>query len=145
MSCGWFHSPVDSSSGSWIRVAADSILRLTLVPTAGYELRLILSCDWLEFQWLNMTYSWFILQLTTSCGWFCPAADSSFGGWTRNAAELYFNISSKLKDLFCEIHHFSFAFYCLLSVTTYSGSACCFKNLEAAWRSLRKLEEASRL
>ena len=39
------------------------------------QLRLILSCGWLEFWGLN-----------TSCGWFCPAADSSSGDWIRVAA-----------------------------------------------------------
>ena len=39
----------DLSSGGWIRVTADSILRLTRVPAAGCDLRLIPSCGWLEF------------------------------------------------------------------------------------------------
>ena len=72
--------------------------------------------------------------------------DSSSGGLTRNVADLYFNISSKFKDLFCKIHLFFFSvFYHLISVATDSGPGCCFKTLETAWRSLRKLEEASRL
>ena len=68
--CGWFYPAADSSSDDWIRVAADSILQLTQIPAAGYELRLILSCGWLEF-----------LFLDTSCGWSYPAADSSCGSW----------------------------------------------------------------
>ena len=72
----------------WIRIAADSILRLTRVPAAGYELqlsrvpaagyklRLIPSYDWLGFRWLD-----------TSCGWLRPTAESSFSGWIRVAAD----------------------------------------------------------
>ena len=55
--------------------AADSILQLTQVSAAGYELRLILSCSWLEFR-----------RLDESCGWFHHTADSSFSDWTRVAA-----------------------------------------------------------
>ena len=40
----WLHSTADSSSGGWIRLKADSILRLTRAPAARYELQLILSC-----------------------------------------------------------------------------------------------------
>ena len=36
----WLHATADSSSGSWIQVAADSILWLTRFPAAWYELRL---------------------------------------------------------------------------------------------------------
>ena len=75
-SCVWFYPTTESTSGGWIRVAADPILRLTQVPAAGYKLRLILSCSWLEF-WL----------LNTSCGWFSPTVDSSSGGWIRVAAD----------------------------------------------------------
>ena len=46
-----------SSYGEWIQVTTDSILRLTLVPPAEYELRP-----------LDTTYSWFILRLTSM--WF---------------------------------------------------------------------------
>ena len=129
----WFHPTTDSSSSGWKRVAADSILRLTRVPAARYNLQL----------------SWFILRLTTSCGWFYSAADSSSGDWARNVADLYFNISSRFKDLLCKIHLLFFSFFfCYLplnSVSTDSGPGYCFKNLKAAWRSLGKLEKASRL
>ena len=57
-----------------ITASADSILRLNRVPAAGYELRLILSSDWIEF-WL----------LDTSCGWSYPTDDSSSSGWIRVA------------------------------------------------------------
>ena len=121
-----------------VTAVADSILRLTGAPTAGYELRLsrvraagyklrlILSWGWLKFKWL-----------ATSCSRFYVAADSSSAGWTRHAAQLYFNISSKFKDLFCKIHHFDDLF-----------STACFQllliqALVAPSRTL--LEEASRL
>ena len=48
-SYSWLHSTADSSSGGWIRLKVDSILRLTRAPAARYELQLILSCGWLEF------------------------------------------------------------------------------------------------
>ena len=60
----------------------DSILRLTRVSVAGYELRLILSCGWLEFQWLDESYGWLqFRRLDTSGGWFYPTTDSSSSGW----------------------------------------------------------------
>ena len=58
-SCGWFYPAAKSSSSSWIRVTAvsrsgewiqvttDSILWLTLVLAAKYELPLIPSSGWL--------------------------------------------------------------------------------------------------
>ena len=70
----WFYPATESSSGVWMQVAADSILRLTRVSAAEYELRLILSCGWLEFRLLN-----------TSCGWFYPTADSYSSSWIRVA------------------------------------------------------------
>ena len=141
-----------------------------------------MSCDWLEFQWLNTSYSWLhpttdsssnvcydlrlipscgwlcvaadsssggsiritvdsVLQLTTSCGWFYPAADSSSAGWTRLAADLYFNISSKFKDLFCKVHNF-YVFF-LPPDFSYHWFRL-WLLLQEPWRSLSKLEEAWR-
>ena len=57
-SCSWLHPTADLSSGGWIRVVADSILRLTQVLTAGYELWLTPSHGWLEFQWLEISDGW---------------------------------------------------------------------------------------
>ena len=65
-SCGWLrptadwslaagyelqltHPTAGSSPGGWTRLKTDSILHLTRVPAAWYELQLILSCGWLEF------------------------------------------------------------------------------------------------
>ena len=97
-SCRWFYPAANSNSGGWIQVVAvsrfggwkqvmaDSILRLTLVPVATYDLHLTQSCGWLEFRRLNTSYSWFH-----------PAADCELGlilsisaGWTRLATNLYF-------------------------------------------------------
>ena len=74
--CGWIRVAAVSSSSGWIQVTADSILQLTQVPAAGYELRLTPSHGWFEFR-----------RLDTSCGWLCPTADSSSGGWIRVAAD----------------------------------------------------------
>ena len=126
-SCGWLHSTADSSSGSWIRVATDSILWLTLVPSAGYRFRLILSCGWLDF--------W---RLHTDCSWLCPTSDLSSGGWTRNVADLYFNISSIFKDLFCKIH----LFFCFLPPDFSYHWFRLRLLLQEPWSSLKKLENA---
>ena len=68
--CGWFYPAAGPNCENWIRVAPDSILRLTWVPAAGYELRL----SWVPAAGCN-------LRLDTSCGWFYPAANSSSGVW----------------------------------------------------------------
>ena len=140
-SCGWFNLAANSSSGGWIQVTANSILRLTRVPAARHELRLIPSHGRVELRWLD-----------TGSGWLCSTADLSSGGRVRVTADsilqltqvrvagydlrlipycdwlefrqlasvLYCNISSKFKDLFCKIQHFfgllSTAFYYLLHV-----------------------------
>ena len=91
-----FYPVTDPISGDWIRVATDSILRLTRVsvaeydlrlsrvlaaglklrlirvPAAGCKLRLTPSYSWLEFRRLN-----------TSCSWLCPTAESSSGSLIR--------------------------------------------------------------
>ena len=142
----WLHPTADCSSSSWIRVVADSILWLTRVSWAGYELQLTLSHGWLVFWWLDTTYRWFILGLTTSCDWLYPATDSRSGSWTRNAVDLYFNTLIYQVNLrtYSTKYILFFVFYHLISVATNSGSGCYFKTLEAAWRNMRKLEEASR-
>ena len=178
-SCSWFYPAADPISGDWIRVVADYILRLTRSPAASYNLRLSRvpavdsSYDWVELWQLDTRYVWFhpttdssssgwkrvaadcILWLTwldTSCNclklWRLDTSRHS-GDWARNAADLYFNISSRFKDLLCKKHLFFclffFGYLPLNSVSTDSGPGYCFKNLKAAWRSLGKLEKASRL
>ena len=140
-SFGWLHPTAYSSSGGWIRVVADSILQLTRVPAAGYELQLTPSYGWLEFRRLDRSYRRFILWLTGSCGWFYSMADSSSAGWTRNVADLYFNISSEFKDLFCKIHLFllSTAWFQLPLFQTLAAASRTLKKLEEAWRSFKTL------
>ena len=98
-------SGADPSSSGWIQVAADFILQLTRVLAAGYELRLILSCGWLELWRLDTSCGFIFLflfffiypiliwlfnsshsclefqRLDRSCGWFHHTADSSSSGW----------------------------------------------------------------
>ena len=57
------HPMADLSPWCWIQLYADSTLRQTQVMAAWYELQLILSCGWLEFHRLDLTYSCFILCL----------------------------------------------------------------------------------
>ena len=94
-SCGWFHH------NSWFEFQ-----------------RVNASCGWFHTMAISSSGSWIramtdsILWLATSCGRFCPAADSRSADWIRLAADLYFNIFNKFKDLFCKIHHF----YSLFSI-----------------------------
>ena len=67
-SCSWLHPTTDSSFSGWIWVTTDSILWLTRVPVAWCDLQLI--------------------HPAADYGWFYPAANSSTGSWTRNAANL---------------------------------------------------------
>ena len=60
----------DSSSGGLMRVAADSILRLNLVPEAGYKLQMTPSYGRLE--------SW---RLDTTQGWCYPVDDYDLRLW----------------------------------------------------------------
>ena len=137
-----------------MQVTADSILRLTRVPAAGYRLRLTQSHGWLEFLALDTSYSWLQRTADSSSGCWIrlkddsihPAAISSFGGLIKVAGDsilrltrvLYFNTSSKFKDLFCKIHHF----YGLFSTDWFQLQL--IQALAAAWRTLKKLEEAWR-
>ena len=123
-SYSWLHPTADSSSSSWIRLKADSILRLTI------------SCDWLDFLRLDTSYSWFHpgadyeLRVILSCGWLESA------GLTRLASDLYFNISSTFKDIFFKIYHF----YGLFSITWFQLPL--IQAQAAVSRTLKKLEEA---
>ena len=60
-----------------VTAAADFILRLTRIPTTGYQLRLILFCGLLEFRRLDTGYSWFHHTAgSSSSGWIRVVADS---------------------------------------------------------------------
>ena len=109
-SYGWLRPTAGLSSGGWIRLTADTILRLTRVLTVRYDLRLI-----------------------PSCGSIRVAADSIL----RLTRVLYFNISSKFKDLFCKIHHF----YGLFSTDWFQ--LLLIQALAATSRSLKKLQDSS--
>ena len=66
----------------------ENLPRLPLVlignwAAAWLQLRLILSYDWIEFR-----------RLDTSCGWFCPPTESSFGCWIRVAADPILRMTS---------------------------------------------------
>ena len=149
MSCDWLEFQWLNTSYSWLHPTADSS------SDVCYDLRLIPSCGWLcvaadssSGGSIRITVD-FVLQLTTSCGWFYPAADSSSAGWTRLAADLYFNISSKFKDLFCKIHHFHGLFFTtwfqLPLMQALGAASRTLKKLEETWGRLQKLEEASGL
>ena len=76
---------IESSSGGWIQVTAESILRLTRVPAAGYGctmadlssgnlIRVTADCILRLIRVLAAGYD---LRLIQSCGWLRVAADSS--------------------------------------------------------------------
>ena len=168
-SCGWFHPTADSGSGGCIRVAADyiprltrvpatdSVPRLTRVPAAGYELQLTRSRGWLKFQ-----------RLDASCGWFRPTTDSSSSGWIRLKADSILRLTwvpAAWYELQLILSCGWLEFYtltCQVNSRTYSAKyivfMVCFLPtdlsyhwsrlwllLQEPWRSLRTLEEASRL
>ena len=161
-SCGclearWLNM-TESSSGGWIQVTADSILRLTRVPPAGYGLPPIPSHGWLELRQLDTSYSWLhptanssfgtwirlkadsILRLTTSCGWFYSAADSSPPAghdlWLTYALIYQVNLRTY------SAKYIIFMVCFLPTDFSYHRSRLClllFKNLEEAWRSFKTL------
>ena len=131
-SCGRLRPTADSSSGGWIQVAADLCPRLTGILAAGYEWQ------------LRLIY---------------PVADSSSGGLIRVAADsvlrltrvrpagldlrLFYTLTYQVNLRTYSAKYIIFMVCFLLSDLSYHWfrSSCCFKNLEEAWRSLRKLEE----
>ena len=82
---GWKWVAAVSSSDGWLQLKFDLILQLTQIPAAGYELRLILSCGWLEFRWLD-----------TSCGWLRPTTDGSSGSWIWVTADSVLQLTQVL-------------------------------------------------
>ena len=67
--CGWLLPTADLCSGSWIRVTGHYILRLTRVPVAGYDLRLIPSCGWLRVATDSILQLTGVRRLDSTCGW----------------------------------------------------------------------------
>ena len=82
---GWLHPTADSSSGDWIRAAADSILQLTLVLTVGFN-DLVLAAGYKLTQ-TRVSSAGFGLRMILSCNWLWIARDSRSGGWMRVTAD----------------------------------------------------------
>ena len=147
ISYGWIHPTADSSSGGWINVVADSVPWLTWIPEVEYELQLITTYGWLEFWRLDTTLGWshpaadYELRLILFCGWLESA------GWTRLAGDLYFNISSNFKYLFCKIRHFyglfSTGWFQLPLIQALAAASRALKKLDEALGSLERLQGAS--
>ena len=120
-SCSWLRPTNDLSSDSWIRVTADPILRLTRVPAAGYDLRLIPSCGLTRV--LAARYE---LQLILSCGWLeFYTLIYQVNLRTYSAKYIIFMVCFLPTD-------FSYHWFRLWLL------------LQESWRSLKKLEEAWR-
>ena len=156
-SCGWLRPSADSSSGGWIRAADDTVPRLNQVPAGGYEWRLTPSHGWFEFG-----------QVDTSWGWLRPTAEWSSGGWIRVTADSILRLTrdpAPWYELQLILSYGCLEYYTLIyqvNLRTYSAKyiifMVCFLPtdfsyhwsrlwllLQEPWRSLRKLEEASRL
>ena len=166
LSCGWIRVAAVSRPGGWIRPsrvpAAGYKLRLT--PSYGWlefrllELPPIPSQGWLELRQLDTSYSWLhptanssfgtwirlkvdsILRLTTSCGWFYSAADSSPPSghdlWLTYALIYQVNLRTY------SAKYIIFMVCFLPTDFSYHRSRLClllFKNLEEAWRSFKTL------
>ena len=158
-SYGWLQYSADSSSGGWIQVTADSILQLTQVPASGYELRQTPSHGSFEFRKLDTSYSWqhptsdssssgwirlkadSILRLTTSCGWFYSEADlsPSAGLDLRLTYTLVYQVSLRTYSA-----KYIIFMVCVLPPDFSYHWSRLWLLLQEPWRSLRKLEEASR-
>ena len=158
-SYGWLQYSADSSSGGWIRVTADSILQLTQVSAAGYELRPTPSHGSFEFRKLDTSYSWqhptsdssssgwirlkadSILRLTTSCGWFYSEADlsPSAGLDLRLTYTLVYQVSLRTYSA-----KYIIFMVCVLPPDFSYHWSRLWRLLQEPWRSLRKLEEAWR-
>ena len=117
----------DLSSGGWIRVTADSILWLTRVLATEYDLRLIPSYGWLELGRSIRVAADSILRLTRV---------------------LYFNISSKFKDLIYQVNlrtaKYIIFMVCFLPTDFSYHWSRLWLLLEEPWRSFKKLKEAWR-
>ena len=144
---GWLWVVADSNFSGSIRVTSDYILRLTRVPTAGYNLRLILSCGWLRVAadsssggMIRVTVD-SILGLTTSCGWFYPAADwvPPAGLDLRLTYTLIYQVNLRTYSAKCII----FMFFSLPPDFSYHWFRL-WLLLEETWPSLNKLEETWR-
>ena len=156
---GWIQVTTKSRFGGWIRVTAESMLRLTRVPAAGYGLRPTPYHGWLEFRQLDTSYSWLhptadsnsggwiglkadsILWLKTSYGWFYSTADSSpsAGLDLRLTYTLIYQVILRTYSA-----KYLIFMVCFLPTDFSYHWSRLWLLLQEPWRSLRKLEEASR-
>ena len=116
--------------------------------SSGIELQLVVAAaDPISEAWIRVAADsgdWIWLRLIPSCEWLPVAADSSpsTGLDFRLTYTLIYQVN--LRTYSAKHIILWFVFYRLISVGTDPGSGCCFKKLEEAWGSLKKLEEASR-
>ena len=146
------------SSGGWIRIAADSVLRMTRVPAARYELQLTPSHGWLEFKRLSTSYSWLHptadsnsggsirLRADSSCGWLRVVADSILTLTRVSAAglemHLIYSLIYQVNLRTCSAKYIFFS--CFLPPDfSYHWFRLCLL-LQDHWSSLEKLEKTWR-
>ena len=122
---GRLRQMADLSSDIWIRVTADFILRPIRVPAAGTDLRLIPSCGWLQ------KYCWFY-----------SVADSSLPAGL-DLLLTYYTLIYQINLRTYSANNTFFMVCCLPPDFSYHWSRL-WLLLQEPWRSLRKLEEASR-
>ena len=142
MNCSWFYPEADSSFGDWIRVTADSILRLILIPTLGYNSRLIPFCLWL----------WVVAD-SSSRGSIRVTADSILQLTRVLLARLHlqltyiliYQVSLRTCSTKCIIFFglFSTTWFQLPLIQALAASSRTLKTLEEAWGSLKKLQGSS--
>ena len=100
---------------------------------------ILTSHDWLKFQRLDTTYNWFILRVTTSCGWFYPATDSNSSDWTQMLLTY---------TLIYQVNLRSFSAKCIIFMVCFLPPDFRYHwcrlwlLLQEPWRSLKRLEEA---
>ena len=112
----WFYPAANSSTGGRIQVTVDDILRLTRLPTVGYDLRLI-----------------------PSCGWFYSDADSSppAGLDLWRTYTLIYQVNLRTYSA-----KYTISMVCFLPLNFSYHWLRLWLLLQEHWRSLRKLEEA---
>ena len=142
MNCSWFYPEADSSFGDWIRVTADSILRLILIPALGYNSRLIPFCLWL----------WVVAD-SSSRGSIRVPADSIMqltrvllaGLHLQLTYILIYQVSLRTCSTKCIIFFglFSTTWFQLPLIQALAASSRTLKTLEEAWGSLKKLQGSS--
>ena len=123
-SYSWLHPTADWSSGSWIRLKGDTILWLTGVLVARYELQLIPSYSWIRVA------ADYIVRLTR-----VPLAGLDL--------RLLYTLIYRVNLRTCSAEYIFFMVCFLQSDFSYHCFRLCML-LQEPWRSLEKLEEAWR-